>query len=144
MSKIFGLPTALSKRSRLQLSKTSGFVDNSKGRAWPDRSSFRFNQDLAAGAIALRRGVSEVILNAACQPRWLATLEGDLSNARNHHTAVPGLQEPELLHDQEQEDDHGSARVLEVLQYLPQAHGAQRDEVSFQVSVLSCQFLAES
>jgi large subunit ribosomal protein L33 len=33
------------------------------------------NQDLAAGAIALRRGV----LHAACQPRWLATFEGDLS-----------------------------------------------------------------
>jgi hypothetical protein len=40
-------------------------------------------------------------------------------NARDHHTAVPGLQEPELLHDEEQEDDHRPSGVLEVLQYLP-------------------------
>jgi hypothetical protein len=40
------------------------------------------------------------------------------------------LQEPELLYDEEQEDDHRPPGVLEVLQYLPQAHGPQRDEVS--------------
>jgi hypothetical protein len=39
------------------------------------------------------------------------------------------VQKQELLDDEEQEDDHGPARVLEVLQYLPQAHGPQRDQV---------------
>jgi hypothetical protein len=43
---------------------------------------------------------------------------------------MSGVQEQELLDDEEQEDDHGPARVLEVLQHLPQAHGPQRDEVS--------------
>ena len=42
-----------------------------------------------------------------------------------------GVQEQELLDDEEQEDDHRPAGVLEVLQYLPQAHGPQRDEVSY-------------
>jgi hypothetical protein len=41
-----------------------------------------------------------------------------------------GVQEQELLDDEEQEDDHGPSGVLEVLQHLPQAHGPQRDEVS--------------
>jgi hypothetical protein len=43
---------------------------------------------------------------------------------------VPGVQEQELLNHEEQEDDHRPSGVLEVLQYLPQAHGSQRDEVS--------------
>ena len=51
------------------------------------------------------------------------------NNARDHHPPVSDLQEQELLHHEEQEDDHRSARVLKVLQYLPQAHGPQRDEV---------------
>jgi hypothetical protein len=42
---------------------------------------------------------------------------------------VPGMQEPELLNDEEQEDDYRPPRVLKVLQYLPQAHGAQGNEV---------------
>jgi hypothetical protein len=42
---------------------------------------------------------------------------------------MPRVQEQKLLDDEEQEDDHGPSGVLEVLQYLPQAHGPQRDEV---------------
>jgi hypothetical protein len=37
---------------------------------------------------------------------------------------VSGLQEPELFDDEEQEDDHGTVGVLEVLQYVPEAYGA--------------------
>ena len=70
---------------------------------------------------------------AACQPRWLATLERKY-HARDHHTAVSGLQEPELFDDEEQEDNHGTVGVLQVLQHVPEAYGAQRDEI-----VLSCQ-----
>jgi hypothetical protein len=40
-------------------------------------------------------------------------------DARDYHTAVPGVQEQELLDDEEQEDDHRPSGVLEVLQYLP-------------------------
>jgi hypothetical protein len=50
-------------------------------------------------------------------------------NARNYYIAVPGVQKQELLNDEEQEDDHWPPRVLEVLQYLPQAHGPQGNEV---------------
>jgi hypothetical protein len=53
------------------------------------------------------------------------------------------VQEQELLDDEEQEDDHWPARVLEVLQYLPQAHGSQRDEVTgFQLSAVSFELKA--
>jgi hypothetical protein len=34
------------------------------------------------------------------------------------------MQGAQLLDDEEQEDDHGPLGVLEVLQSLPQAHGA--------------------
>jgi len=40
------------------------------------------------------------------------------------------VQKQELLDDEEQEDDHWPPGVLEVLQYLPQAHGSQRDQVT--------------
>jgi hypothetical protein len=39
------------------------------------------------------------------------------------------MQKPELLDDQEQEDHHRSFGVRQVLQHVPQAHAAQRDEV---------------
>src|SRR5437667_12450695 len=42
---------------------------------------------------------------------------------------MPGVQEQELLNHEEQEYDHRPLRVLEVLQYLPQAHGPQGNEV---------------
>jgi hypothetical protein len=51
------------------------------------------------------------------------------THARDHYTAVSGMQEPELFDDQEQEDDDGSFGVLEVLQYVQAAHGPQRDQV---------------
>jgi hypothetical protein len=40
------------------------------------------------------------------------------------------VQGKELLDDQEQEDDYGPPGVEEVLQSLPEAHAAQRGEVS--------------
>jgi hypothetical protein len=87
-----------------------------------------------AGTPSLRRGVSlGQFLDqtaAACQPKWLAK-QGEKPNARNHYFAVSDVQEQELLNHEEQEDDHGPSGVLEVLQYLPQAHGPQRDEVVF-------------
>ena len=75
---------------------------------------------------------------AACQPRWLAKLERKY-HARDHYPAVSGLQEPELFDDEEQEDDHGTVGVLQVLQHVPEAYGAQRDQVTIgsQLSVVS-------
>ncbi len=89
------------------------------------------------GPIALRCGVSEDI--AASQPRWLATLEGQggLTEARDHYAAGAGVQEPELLDDQEQEDDDGTPGVLEVLQVLPEAHGPQRNQVGLAVQAIA-------
>src|SRR5690242_3886419 len=43
---------------------------------------------------------------------------------------MPRVQGAELLDDEEQEDDHRPSRVQEVLQPLPQAHGAQGNQVS--------------
>jgi hypothetical protein len=48
---------------------------------------------------------------------------------------VSGLQKQELLNDEEQEDDHGPSRVLEVLQYLPEAYGSQGNEVKQPLAV---------
>jgi hypothetical protein len=56
---------------------------------------------------------------------------------------VPGLQKQELLNDEEQEDDHRSPRVLEVLQYLPEAYGSQGNEVKQPLAV-RFQLLAKS
>src|SRR5512138_1080381 len=39
------------------------------------------------------------------------------------------LQEPELLHDEEQEEAFGAGGAQEILPALQQAHGAQGDEV---------------
>ncbi len=43
---------------------------------------------------------------------------------RNHHVAVRGVQEPELLDDQEQEDHARPAGAFEVLSQVPEAHAA--------------------
>jgi hypothetical protein len=48
------------------------------------------------------------------------------------------VQAPELLDDEEQEDDHGPSRVQEVLQQLPEAPAAQGNEVK-QLSAVSPQ-----
>ena len=48
---------------------------------------------------------------------------------RHRSSGVRRLQAPELQHDEEQEEDDRAARVQQVLPLLPQAHGAQRDEV---------------
>jgi hypothetical protein len=40
------------------------------------------------------------------------------------------VQGAELLDDEEQEDDHGPSRVLEVLQPLPQAPATQGNEIT--------------
>src|SRR5581483_8955469 len=48
---------------------------------------------------------------------------------RNRSTAMWRLQRQELLHDQEQEDDHGSSGVQQVLPQVPQAYFSQRSEI---------------
>jgi hypothetical protein len=59
------------------------------------------------------------------------------SYERHHQPAVPGVQEPELLNGQEQAQDHRAPRDEQVLSFLPQAHAAQGNEVSFAVAALS-------
>ena len=114
-------------------------MDNERGCAWPDRTSFRKKiQERQQGPKALCRGVSGGVgfqvfpvqsKLLASRGGWPIPKLGELTNARNYYLAMPHLQEPELLHYQEQEDDHRPPRVLKVLQHMPQAHGAQRDEV---------------
>ena len=48
---------------------------------------------------------------------------------QHHHARVQDLQRAELHDDEEQEEDAGQARALQVLPALPQARGAQGDEV---------------
>jgi hypothetical protein len=55
--------------------------------------------------------------------------EGD---ARNHYVAVRRLQKPQLHDDQEQEEAFGAFRDEKVLQYVPEADGAQGSEVEHQ------------
>ena len=43
---------------------------------------------------------------------------------------MPGVQEPELFDDQEQEDHDRASGVFKVLQHVPEAYRPQRDEVS--------------
>jgi hypothetical protein len=50
-------------------------------------------------------------------------LKGSIHHARDHYPAVSRLQEPELLDNEEQEDDHRASGDVEVLQSLPEAHG---------------------
>ena len=94
----------------------------------PDRSDSRSENsgNWVAGTLTLRRGVPDQgrLETVSCLPAEVAgqTLEGS-SNARNHYTAMPGMQEPELLDHEEQEDHDGTFGVLEVLQYLQAAYG---------------------
>ena len=67
---------------------------------------------------------------------------------RQHHASVHRVQEPELRHDKEQEDDAGSPRVQKVLQKVQMSHSSQRDEVvichwSFVIDHLSFEKFAE-
>jgi hypothetical protein len=39
------------------------------------------------------------------------------------------VQAAQLQHHEEQEEDDGSARVQQVLPFLPEAHGAQGDQI---------------
>jgi len=48
------------------------------------------------------------------------------------------VQGAQLLNDEEQEDDHWPSRVQEVLQALPQAPGAQGNEVETTVVSEQC------
>jgi len=43
---------------------------------------------------------------------------------------VPGLQTAQLQHDEEQEEDDRAAGIQQVLPFLPEAHGAQGNEMS--------------
>jgi hypothetical protein len=52
-----------------------------------------------------------------------------IEHARHHPFGVRRLQAPQLQHDEEQEEDDGAARVQQVLPVLPEAHGAQGNEV---------------
>jgi hypothetical protein len=53
-----------------------------------------------------------------------------LNYERDDHVAVRGLQKPQLHNQQEQEKAHRTSGNKEVLQYVPQANGTQRSEVS--------------
>ena len=52
------------------------------------------------------------------------------TRTRHRHARLHGLQRAELLTTKNKRDDAGQARALEVLPALPQAHGAQGDEVA--------------
>jgi hypothetical protein len=51
-------------------------------------------------------------------------------DARDYYVAVRGLQKPQLHDDEEQEEAHGTHGNQEVLQYVPEADGAQRSEIT--------------
>jgi hypothetical protein len=53
-------------------------------------------------------------------------LEGNQGHARNHHVAVRRLQKPQLHDDEEQEEALRARGNEKVLQFVPQAHAAQR------------------
>jgi hypothetical protein len=50
---------------------------------------------------------------------------------------VRRLQAPELQHDEEQEEDDGADRVQQVLPLLPEAYGAQGNEINVQSSIFN-------
>src|SRR5262249_43165828 len=52
------------------------------------------------------------------------------------HARLSGVQAAQLQHDEEQEEDDGTAGILEVLPLLPEAHGTQGEQVR---QLLSCQ-----
>jgi hypothetical protein len=67
---------------------------------------------------------------SAAPVRRLATLlEKGSSYARHRDLGVHRLQAPELQHDEEQEEKHGAAGVQQVLPLLPEAHGAQGEQI---------------
>ena len=82
------------------------------------------NQDLAAGAIALRRGVL-----TRCLPAEVAGhVWKEPPNARSSLCRTR-MSEPELL-PTENEDHHRPLEFNKLSQHVPQAHGPQRDEVA--------------
>jgi hypothetical protein len=44
---------------------------------------------------------------------------------------VRGMQEPQLHHDKKQEEAQRASGNQEILQYVPQANGAQGSEIAF-------------
>jgi len=58
------------------------------------------------------------------------------SDARDYYVAVRRLQKPQLHDDEEQEEAYRAAGDQEVLQYLPQADGAQGSEITSGLAVL--------
>src|SRR6266568_7771523 len=54
-----------------------------------------------------------------------------LRHARNHYIAVRRMQEPQLHHDKKQEEAYRAFGNEEILQYVPQANGAQGSEIVF-------------
>ena len=55
--------------------------------------------------------------------------DGGGSCAHENYTGMHGVQAAQLQHDEGQEDASGQNGDEEVLQILPDAHAAQRDEV---------------
>ena len=51
--------------------------------------------------------------------------------SRNHHVPVHRVQGPELQQHEEQEDDDRASRIEKVLSEVPQASGAQGNQVSW-------------
>jgi hypothetical protein len=90
------------------------FVSNRSRPAWPDRWFFCCTiQDGQQGPQALCRGVSggwkfdSLPYLPSCLPAEVAgqfRSIGELDNARNYHPSMSHMQEPELLHHEEQED----------------------------------------
>ena len=117
-NRTLGLKVWTGGRGASPLPLSAVLLDNERGCAWPDRTvsgkkiriGSRGHQPCVAACQADGHFLSSSSRQAACQPKWLATSEVRRTpNARNHHPPVPGLQEPELLHHQEQEDHHRPA-----------------------------------
>jgi hypothetical protein len=62
--------------------------------------------------------------------------ESEISDAGNHYVAVRGLQEPQLHNDKKQKEALRPFGDEKVLQFVPQAHGAQGSEVAVGRTVL--------
>jgi hypothetical protein len=53
-----------------------------------------------------------------------------MHHERHHQPGVHRVQTAQLQHDEEQEEDDGTAGVQQVLPFLPEAYGAQGNEVA--------------
>jgi hypothetical protein len=58
--------------------------------------------------------------------------EGHQHGTRNHHVSMHGMQESELFGDQEQKDHYRAVGNEEILPLLPEAPGAQGNQVELE------------